>query len=209
MEGCPIKLITDLWTEKVLAAAMQTFSQQDIDGHQYVPSPRNQRIGCCWSFFTKTKGNWWKHFFLHLETEGVIDMTSVINKECLWFCFSKTLQKGFDVLKEHWNSHRMRKSWFETIPGRQNVLYYLRGTSGGATDLKLHVSDQQVNAVMGYVSRDNNLLDEFQEYFKYVIRCLQLETPSNYQHALQLFGVLKEAALNGITWCPYKLAWTS
>ena len=51
---------------------------------------------------------------------------------------------------------------------------------------------------MGYVSRDNNLLDEFQEYFKYVIRCLQLETLSNYQHALQLFGVLKEAALNGI-----------
>ena len=44
MEGCPIKLITDLGTENVLAAAMQTFLRQDIDGHQYVPSPRNQRI---------------------------------------------------------------------------------------------------------------------------------------------------------------------
>ena len=43
MEGCPIKLTTDLGTENVLlAAAVQTFFRQDIDGHQYVPSPRNE-----------------------------------------------------------------------------------------------------------------------------------------------------------------------
>ena len=137
-------------------------------------------------------------FFLHLETEGVIDMTSAIDKECLWFCFSKIIQKDFGVLTDHWNSHRIRKSRFETIPGRPNVLYYLPDLSGGATDLKLHVSDQQVNAVLGYVSPDNNVLNEYQEYFAYVIRRLQLENPCNYQHALQLFGVLKDAALNGI-----------
>ena len=51
---------------------------------------------------------------------------------------------------------------------------------------------------MGYVSPDNNVLNEYQEYFEYVIRRLQLENLSNYQHALQLFGVLKDAALNGI-----------
>ena len=44
MDGCPIKLITDLGTENVLVSAMKTFFRQDIDGHQYVPSPRNQRI---------------------------------------------------------------------------------------------------------------------------------------------------------------------
>ena len=70
--------------------------------------------------------------------------------------------------------------------------------SGGATDLKLHVPDQQINVVLGYASPDNNVLNEYQEYFEYVIRRLQLENPSNYQHALQLFGVLKDAALNGI-----------
>ena len=57
MEGYPIKLITDLGTENVLAAAMQTVFRQDIDGHQYVPSPRNQIIESWWSFFTKTRGN--------------------------------------------------------------------------------------------------------------------------------------------------------
>ena len=125
-------------------------------------------------------------------------MTSAIDKECLWFCFSKIIQKDFDALNDHWNNHRIRKSRFETIPGRPNILYYLSDISGGATDLKLHVSDQQINSVLGYVSPDNNVLNEHQEYFEYVIRRLQLANPSNYQHALQLLGVLKDAALNGI-----------
>ena len=82
-----------------------------------------------------------------------------------------------------------------TLAIDKDVLYYLPDLSGGATDLKLHVSDQQVITVLGYVSPDNNVL---QEYFAYVIGRLQLENPSNYQHALQLLGVLKDAALNGI-----------
>ena len=113
-------------------------------------------------------------------------------------CFSKIIQKDFDVLKDHWNSHRIRQSRFETIPGRPNVLYYLPDISGGVTDLRLHVSGQQINAVLGYVSPDKNVLNEYQEYFEYVIRRLQLENPSSYQPALQLFNVLKNAALNGI-----------
>ena len=126
-------------------------------------------------------------------------MTPALDKEYLWFYFPKIIQKDFDVLTFYWNNHRIRKSRFETIAGRPNVLYYLPDLSGGATDLKLHVSDQQVNAVLGYVSPDNNVLNEYQEYFEYVIRRLQLENPSNYQHAFQLFGVLKDAALNGIS----------
>ena len=125
-------------------------------------------------------------------------MTSAIDKGCLWFCFSKIIQENFDALKDHWNSHRIRKSRFETIPGGPNILYYLPDISGGATDLQLHVSDQQNNAVLGYVSPVNNVLNECQEYFEYVIRRLQLENSSNYQHALQFFGVLKDPALNGI-----------
>ena len=79
--------------------------------------------------------------FIHLETKGVIDMTSAIDKECLWVFFSKIIKQDFYVLKDHWNSQRIRKSGFETIPRRPNVLYYLPDISRGATDLKLHVSD--------------------------------------------------------------------
>ena len=35
---------------------------------------------------------------------------------------------------------------------------------------------------------------------------MKLENPSNYQHALQLFCVLKNAALNGILRCPHTFA---
>ena len=86
-------------------------------------------------------------------------MTSAIDKEFSWFCFTKNIQKDFDVLTDHWNSHRIRKSRFETIPGRPNVLYYL-------PDLKLHLSDQQVNTALGHVSPDNNVLNQYQEYFE-------------------------------------------
>ena len=99
-------------------------------------------------------------------------MTSAIDKEYLWFCFSKIIQKDFHVLKDHWNSHRIRKSRFETIPGRPNVLYYLRDISGEATDLKLHVSNQQINTVLSYVTPVNNVLNEYQEHFEHVIRRL-------------------------------------
>ena len=60
---------------------MQTVSRQNIDGHQYVPSSRNQIIENWLSFFTKARGNWWKHFFLQQETEGVIDMALAIYKQ--------------------------------------------------------------------------------------------------------------------------------
>ena len=46
---------------------------------------------------------------------------------------------------------------------------------------------KEVSAVLGYVSPDNNVLNESQEYFECVMRRLQLGNPSNYQQVLQLF----------------------
>ena len=82
-QGCPIKLITDLGRENVSAAALQTYFRQDVNAHHYVPSTRNQRIESWWPFFTKSKGRWWKHFFLALESNERLDMTSLIDRECL------------------------------------------------------------------------------------------------------------------------------
>ena len=41
LQGAPVKIITDLGTENALAAAIHSFFREDIDAHQYVPSPRN------------------------------------------------------------------------------------------------------------------------------------------------------------------------
>ena len=41
LQGAPVKIITDLGTENALAAVIHSFFREDIDAHQYVPSPRN------------------------------------------------------------------------------------------------------------------------------------------------------------------------
>ena len=51
LQDAPIKIIADLGTENALAFA--SFFHQDAGAHQYVPSPRNQRIECRWSYFCK------------------------------------------------------------------------------------------------------------------------------------------------------------
>lgn len=53
--GCPVELVTDLGTENVIVAAMQSFFRDNPDAHRYVPSPRNQRIECWWSYLSKTR----------------------------------------------------------------------------------------------------------------------------------------------------------
>ena len=49
--GCPVEVVTDLGTENSLLASIQSYFQENPDAHQYVPSPRNQRIEGWWSFF--------------------------------------------------------------------------------------------------------------------------------------------------------------
>ena len=196
--GCPIKLITDLGTENVLAAALQTYFRKDVNAHHYVPSIRNQRIESWRSFFTKSKGRWWKHFFLDSESNGRLDITSLKDRECLWFSFASIIQSELDVMKDHWNSHRIRSSRFETVPGKPDVLYYLPDISGGASDLKLHVTEQEPIAVSEYIATESNPTNEYQEYFEYAIRSFQLENPSNYQQELEVFLMLKHTTLNGM-----------
>ena len=107
-----------------------------------MPSARNQRIESWWSFFTKSKGRLWKHFFLDLESNGRLDMTSLIDRDCLWFSFASIIPIELDVMKDHWNSHWIRSSRFLTVPGRPDLLYYLPDISDRASDLKLHVNEQ-------------------------------------------------------------------
>ena len=109
-DGCPVEMITDLGTENGIVAAMQSYFRDNSDSHRYVPSPRNQRIEGWWSFFAKNRSTWWRSFFSDLEARGLIDLSYKLSKECLWYCFSGVLQNDLDTVKEHWNTHRIRKS---------------------------------------------------------------------------------------------------
>ena len=108
-------------------------------------------------------------------------------------------------MKDHWNSHRIRSSRFETILGRLDVLHYLPDISRGASDLNLHVTEQKLIAISEYITTENNPTNKYQEYFEHAISSLQLENPSNYQQGLEVFLMLKHTALNGIQqhWCSF------
>ena len=72
LQGAPFKIIIDLGTENALAAAIQRFFRQDANAHQYVPSPRNQSVGCWWSYFCKCCAGWWREFFKYMESTETV-----------------------------------------------------------------------------------------------------------------------------------------
>ena len=97
LKGCPKQLITDLGTENGLAASIQCYFHDNADTHRFVSSPRNQRIEGWWSYYSRNRSTWWRNFFHDLESEGLLNSSSELSKECLWFCFSQVLQEDLNT----------------------------------------------------------------------------------------------------------------
>ena len=65
--------------------------------------------------------------------QKTVSFANTIQTVCLWYCFSTILQNS---VKDHLNTHRIRKSQFQTIHGRPNVLYEIPSISSGLEGLK-------------------------------------------------------------------------
>ncbi|XP_078372629.1 uncharacterized protein LOC144656265 [Oculina patagonica] len=196
--GCPVDLVTDLGTENGIMAAIQSFLRDDPDSHRYVPSPRNQRIEAWWAFLRKSHSTWWINFFKDMVEGRVVDLTSELEMECLWFCFSGLLQKILDEVKEHWNTHRIRGSRHDTMSGRPDSLFYLPELHGSTDQFLLPISEAERNYARSHVieiDSDN----EYQEYFQYVSGLCGLEQPNDWREALELYDILLQFAYNGST----------
>ena len=194
--GLSVELVTDLGTENGIAAAIQSYFRDNCDAHRYVPSPRNQRIEGWWSFFAKNRSTWWRKFFSDLEIGGFIDLSYELSKECLWYCFSDLLQKDFDGVKQHWNTHRIRRSRYNTIPGRPDALFFLPEQHGGVENILTQVPRNERN----YAKEEIVIMDEdndYKEYFDYVTRTFDLTHPTDWEEALELYNRLIHIAENG------------
>ncbi|CAB4028860.1 Hypothetical predicted protein [Paramuricea clavata] len=115
--------------------------------------------------------------------------------ECLWYCFHKLLQTELDLVKERWNSHRIRKSRHDTIPGRPDSPYFLPQLHG----LRDYLF-QLAAAEIGFASEniiENELANDHQEYFEYVRNNLSLSHPEDWEEALNMFRRLMNIAANG------------
>ena len=75
---------------------LKEYFHDNPDAHRYVSSPRNQRIEGWWSFYSRNRSMWWRNFFKDLESEGVLDSTSELRMECLWYCYATVLQNDLN-----------------------------------------------------------------------------------------------------------------
>lgn len=182
-----MKLRTDCGTENVMMAAMQCEFRQDVDAHIYGPSSTNQRIEGWWSFYRRNWSTWWINYFQDMIENEKFNLGSELEKECIWFSFSGIIQKDLDFVKEHWNTHRIRDSWHDTVPGRPNELFCLPEDHGGVDGLILPISAAQIDHF-----RDNFLQVEeetnvYQEYFNYVLSNSDLQEPRDWKEAESLY----------------------
>jgi hypothetical protein len=98
------------------------------------------------------------------------------------------LQADLDSVKDNWNSHYIRRSRYDTIPGRPNELYYLPQNSG-YQDYTCAVSEEDLHDIGEYCEEpDDDSI--FGEYFHYVVEMRNLVPPSNWREALLLYNDL-------------------
>ena len=116
-----------------------------------------------------------------MESEGALDCASEISMECLWYCFAELIQKDMDFVKEHWNSHRIRKSRHETTAGCPDSLFFLP-EHHGVTNLLNAVPQEEIDFVSEHVVYTNST-NEYQEYFDYVMTTLGLNKPTTWEEA--------------------------
>ena len=80
-------------------------------------------------------------------------------------------------MKEHWNTHYIRKSRYDTVAGRPNSLYFLPEINGGVADIILPVPQHDMIYAQAHVV-DNPEPNVFQ-YFHYVMNTCELQAPGN------------------------------
>lgn len=126
------------------------------------------------------------------------DGTSEIHKEALWYSFCTLLQNELNFVKEHWNSHYIRRSRHETVAGRPDVLYILPESYGGEENLKTSIVNEDLEYVKQNLIEEIEENNEFTEYFNYVRHECQLNLPNSWQEGITLLQTLIHHAENGI-----------
>lgn len=166
--------MSDCATENGIAAAMQcTFPTQDQDelagekSHRYCSSPANQRIEGWWSFFRRNRSNWWISLFKDIVhfLSGVAH--NLLHMECLWFCFSRFLQKDLNKVKDHWKSHKISKSAYSAMDGVPDTMYFL-AEYYAHKECKISVSEEQTKEMEVHClgEAEDSL---YEEHFEYVL----------------------------------------
>lgn len=201
LKGCPQVLRSDCGTENVIVAGMQSYFRASgndefsgVKAHQYGCSPSNQRIEGWWSFFRRSNSGWWINLFKDMCDSGFLELGSEFDMQCLWFCYSKLIQDELNAVKDHWNSHYIRKSRHDTVPGVPDILYYLPEQSGHL-DFLFPVSQEKIAEVEEQCEQEV-MTNPHQEYFEHILEMQNLRYPDSTDHAFELFQLYKDLQQN-------------
>lgn len=99
-------------------------------------------------------------------------------------------------MREYWNTHFIRRSRYNTISGRPDVLYELPAICGGENGLIGVAAVDLVCAEDQIHTSDNE--NEYKDYFEYLMTAVPLHQPENWEDALCLFKTLIVIAENGL-----------
>ena len=120
---------------------------------------------------------------------------NTLHIELAWYTFSPLLQYELDQVKLQWNTHYIRRTRHDTIPGRPDELFFLPELSGGQNQ-GTYISDSEIDSAY---SEEENLMEDaaiimndvdevLVEYFEYVVHEENLlYPPTNWKEGRKLF----------------------
>ena len=123
-EGCPSRVRTDCGSENVVLAAIQSFVRRNHPDeyagqkfHIFGTSHGNQRIESWWYKYRRYRSTDIINFFKDLVDNNIYNRADPLHLHATKYCFGPIIQKDLDSVAECWNSHRIRPSGRDTIPG--------------------------------------------------------------------------------------------
>ena len=136
------------------------------------------------------------NYFKDMIERGHLNTDNGLQMECLWICFSALIQKDLDLVKEQWNTHRIRASRHDTVAGIPDELYHLPERHGGVDGLAFNVSEDQIS-----FAKENFLEYEvesnmFEEYFSFVLQNIAFSEPESWEEAENMYFTLVSIASN-------------
>ena len=161
---------------------------------RYGRSPANQRIESWWSQFRRNRSNWWINLFKDMLERGILNTSNPLQMECLWFCFSEILKQEMKFVKEHWNSHYIRRSRRDTVAGRPDVLYFLTEYNDVEDHMK-PLRAEQIQEMSGYCYDAQEIEDNvYQEYFTFLMEHGGILMPTSWEDAIFVYQQLLSMA---------------
>ena len=196
----PRKVRTDRGSENIVIAGIQRFlrrfhqdSASAKESFKYGKSTSNQRIEAWWSFFRRSRMNWWINFCKDLEETTDFDPGIDYHIDCFRFCFLSVIQTELDETKKLWNSHRIRDVSNSECPGgRPDVLYFAPHRSGGR-DCKFPLVQSDLQLAKEHCAETLNFgcSNEFLQCARIIMHQYQITTPPvNLAEAQELFETL-------------------